>query len=112
MFFGGAMWLIGGVFALEGLRRGLIGGSSLSLFIIKEFGLHGSSLPTLNFLRNYLDIEERIIDTLPDYFQFFVTPWTDHHEAGVTYLKILDILAKYEFPTECDPEGAVCQFYW
>lgn len=112
MFFGGSMWLIGGVFALEGMRRGFIGGSSLSLFIIKEFGLHGSALPTLDYLRKYLDIEEGIIDALPDYLEVFMSPWTDHHKAGVTYLKILDLLAESEYPTECDPKATVCQFYW
>jgi len=112
MFFGGAMWLIGGVFALEGMRRGLIGGSSLSLFIIKEFGLTRQALPTLNFMRNYLDVEKAIIDSTPKELKVFLAPFIDFHEANVTFVKIIDILAKYEFPTECDPEGAVCQFYW
>lgn len=105
MFFGSAIWLIGAVFALEGLRRGFIGGSSLSLFIIKEFGLTEQAAPTLAYLRQYLAIEESILASIPKELKVFLSPWIDHHDAGVTYLKIIDLLAEAERPKDCE-------FYW
>ena len=105
MFFGGAIWLIGAVFALEGMRRSFIGGCSLSLFIIKEFGLMGQARPTLAYLRQYLDIEESILARVPKELEIFLSPWIDHHDAGTTFLKILDLLAEAEAPP-------TCEFYW
>lgn len=105
MFFGGSLWLIGSLFALEGLRRGFIGGSSLALFIIKEFGLQGQARPTMEYLRKYLEVEESILAATPKELKVFLSPWIDHHDAGVTYLQILDILAEDEFPP-------TCEYYW
>jgi hypothetical protein len=99
-FFRGS-WLIGASLSLEGMRRTFIGGSSLSLFIIKEFGLSPHAQSTLDLLRGYLDIEAGLIDAIPEPFRWLVSPWTDHHNSGVLFVRILDELVKLEFPSSC-----------
>jgi len=89
----------------ESMRRGFIGGSALSLFIIKEFGLDRQAVPTLNAMRSYLEIEENLISQIPPFFEFLVTPVTDYHQAAKTYLEILDILAEAQRPR-------ACEYYW
>jgi len=99
------MWLIGVGFSLESMRRGYIGGSSLSLFIIKQFGLEGQAIPTLNFLRGYLIQEQYLIDSLSPPLDFLAFPFKDFHLAASTFLKIVDILAEAQAPT-------TCELYW
>jgi len=105
MIFSRPLWLLGAAFALESMRRGFVGGSMLSLFIIKEFGLEKQAVPTLNAMRTYLGIEEALLSRIPDFLEFLVMPFTDYHEAAKTYLLILDILAESQRPR-------TCQFYW
>ncbi len=105
MIFTRPMWLIGTGFALESMRRGFIGGSALSLFIIKEFGLDKQAAPTMGYMRSYLDWEETLLSQIPPFLDFLVIPFTDYHEAGKTYLQILDILAESQRPPACD-------YYW
>lgn len=90
---------------LESMRRGFVGGSMLSLFIIKEFGLDKQAAPTLNALRTYLAIEEAVLSQIPPFLAFLVTPFTDYHQAAETYLLIVDILAEMQRPP-------TCEFYW
>jgi len=99
------LWLLGAAFALESVRRGYIGGSALSLFVIKEFGLDKQAVPTLDAMRSYLDLEETLLSQIPEFLEFLVMPFTDYHEAAKTYLVILDILAESQRPP-------TCQFYW
>jgi len=87
------------------MRRGFIGGSALSLFIIKEFGLERQAVPTLNALRVYLDIEEKMIAQIPPLFVWLLTPITDYHLAAKTYLEIIDGLSEKQRPR-------TCEFYW
>ena len=87
------------------MRRGFVSGSALSLFIIKEFGLERQAVPTLNFLRGYLEVEQLLIDSIPPYLSFLATPFTDFHESAKTYLEILDILSESQRPR-------TCEFYW
>jgi len=89
----------------ESMRRGFLGGSALSLFIIKEFGLERQAVPTLNFMRSYLAVEEAMIAQIPPVFEWLVTPITDYHLAAKTYLEILDILAESQRPRSCE-------YYW
>lgn len=89
----------------ESFRRGFIGGSSLSLFIIKEFGLERQAVPTLAWLRRYVDIEEEFIAQIPPYFEWLVFPITDYHLAAKTFLQILDALSELQRPR-------TCEFYW
>jgi len=77
----------------------------LSLFIIKEFGLERQAVPTLNWLRRYLDIEEGLLSQIPDFLDFLTMPFTDYHDAAKLYLQILDILSEAQRPR-------TCQFYW
>jgi hypothetical protein len=84
--------------ALEGFRRGTIGGSLLSLFIIKEFGLEGQARPTLDFLRWELSFEEKVIDEIPPPLFFIASPFIDYHEAAKYALQAFDILASEEAP--------------
>lgn len=99
------MFLIGVAFSLESMRRTFVGGSSLSLFIIKEFGLEQQAKPTLNYLRRYLEIEEEMLERLPDFMECLFPPFTDYHYSAVTFLEIVDILAEMQRPP-------TCEFYW
>jgi len=105
MIFSRPKWLIGAAFALESVRRGYIGGSALSLFIIKEFGLDRQAVPTLNAMRSYLELEETLLAQIPGFLDFLVTPFTDYHEAATLYLQIIDILAELQRPL-------TCEYYW
>jgi len=91
--------------SLESMRRGFVGGSALSLFIIKEFGLDKQAVPTLQWLRGYLDIEEQLLGQLPDYLEFLLTPFTDYHDAAKCFLEIVDGLAEKQRPP-------TCEYYW
>lgn len=97
--------MIGLVYNLEALRRGFLGGTGLSLFIIKEFGLDHLGRAHLDMLRNYVEIEGAMIDTIPDFLEWMVWPWLDHYEATKTYVAILDDLVEYQDP-------ANCSYYW
>lgn len=87
--------------ALESMRRGFIGGSALSLFIIKEFGLEQQARPTLSALRGYLDWEETLLSQIPPFLEFLLRPYTDYHNAATTFLEIVDILAELQRPSAC-----------
>ncbi len=65
MIFRKALWLIGAGMGLESMRRGFVGGSMLSLFVVKEFGLEKAAIPTMNALRTYLNIEEKLLSQIP-----------------------------------------------
>ncbi len=88
--------------SLESMRRGFIGGSALSLFIIKEFGLDKQAVPTLNALRGYLEVEEWLLTQIHPFLGFLIAPFTDYHNAAKTYLKIVDILAELQRPLACE----------
>lgn len=105
MIFTKPLWLIGVGMSLESMRRGFVGGSALSLFVIKEFGLEKQAVPTLNALRGYLEIEEKLLSAIPPFLSFLLTPFTDYHESAKAYLAILDILAESQRPSTCD-------YYW
>jgi len=77
----------------------------LSLFVIKEFGLDKQAVPTLDWLRRYIEIEEGLLSQIPEFLEFLVTPFTDYHESAKVYLKILEILAEAQRPPGCE-------YYW
>jgi len=105
MIFTKPLWLLGAAMTLESMRRGFVGGSALALFIIKEFGLEQGAVPTLNFLRSYLAIEEQLLDQIPDFLDCLILPFTDYHNASVCYLHILEELAEKQRPSSC-------AYYW
>jgi len=105
MIFSRPKWLIGAAFALESVRRGYMGGSALSLFIIKEFGLDRQAVPTLNAMRSYLELEGILLAQIPGFLDFLVTPFTDYHESAQLFLEIIAILADLQRPP-------TCEYYW
>jgi len=105
MMFSPPLWLVGAAFTLEKFRRGFIGGSSLALFVVKEFGLDQQAVPTLNMLRGYLDMEEVILAQIEPFLAFLFRPFTDFHEAAKAYLEIIDGLAESQRPR-------ACSYYW
>ena len=105
MIFSKPLWLIGVGMSLEGMRRGFIGGSALSLFIIKEFGLEREAVPVINAMRGYLEVEAALLESIPPFLAFLVIPFTDYHEAAKNYLVTLEILAELQQPP-------TCEFYW
>jgi len=105
VIFSRPLWLLGAAFSLESLRRGFVGGSALSLFIIKEFGLDKQAAPTLKFMRSYLATEEVLLTQIPDYLAFLVTPFQDYHDAATAFLEIVDGLAQKQRPP-------TCEYYW
>ncbi len=105
MIFSRPLWLLGAAFSLESMRRGFIGGSALSLFIIKEFGLDKQAAPTLDAMRSYLEVEETLLAQIPPFLEFLVTPFTDYHESAKLYLQIIEILAESQRPPGCE-------YYW
>jgi hypothetical protein len=108
MIFTKPLWLIGVGMGLESMRRGFVGGSALSLFVIKEFGLEGQAIPTMTLLRAYLDIEGDLLSRLPPFLAFLFSPYLDYHNSSVTFLAIVDILAEHQRDAESD----TCEFYW
>ena len=98
-------WLLGACFHLESFRRGFVGGSALALFIIKEFGLERQAVPTMEWMRTYLDFESELLAQIPAPLSFLLTPFTDYHEAAELYLRILAVLAESQRPP-------TCEFYW
>jgi len=105
MIFSNPLWLLGAGMALESMRRGFIGGSALSLFIIKDFGLEYQAVPTMDAMRTYLATEEILLTQLPAFLDFLLTPFTDYHESAKLYLQILEILADLQRPL-------ICPSYW
>lgn len=101
MIFTKPLWLLAAAMTLESMRRGFVGGSALSLFVIKEFGLEGGALPTLTFLRGYLATEERLLETIPPFLFFLILPFTDYHNASKCYLSIIEELAEKQSPQQC-----------
>lgn len=90
---------------LESMRRGFVGGTMLSLFIVKEFGLEGQAVPAMNNLRTYLAIEEELLAHIPSIISFMLAPFYDYHVAAETALEIFDILSELQ---QC----RTCAYYW
>lgn len=105
MLFTRPLWLLGVGLSLESMRRGFVGGTSLSLFIIKDIGLEGRGRQHLEMLKGYLDIEAALLAGIPGYLEFLFLPFLDYHDAGKTYVAILEDLVEYQDP-------ANCSWYW
>jgi len=99
------MWLIRIGKSIDGIRRGYIGGSALSLFIIKAYGLDKGAVPTLDFMRGALVLEEGLLAEIPVLLNWLLFVFQDYHDANVMYLKILELLAESQRPS-------ACSFYW
>jgi len=82
-----------------------MGGSALSLFIIKEFGLEGGAVPTMNWMRHALTLEEQLIGQIPLILSWLRYVIYDYHNANLVYLQILEILAESQRPS-------TCEYYW
>ena len=110
MFFVQAPWIIGRAMSLESMRRCFIGGTSLCLFI----DLAGDSPLSCSrdnaFLRSYLPIEEMLINELPPFLRWMVSPWIDYHNAAATFLKISEALCARKLILEA--EITSCEEVW
>lgn len=91
--------------SLESMRRGFVGGTSLSLFVIKEFGLEKHGKVTCEFLRYYLEVEEEMLSRVPDWLEWAFIIFQDYHDSAVVYLDILDDMVEIQQPSKC-------QWYW
>lgn len=105
MLFTRPLWLLGVGLSLESMRRGFVGGTSLSLFIIKDIGLEGRGRQHVEMLKTYLEIEAGLLSLIPDWLEFLVYPFMDYHDAGETFVAILEDLVEYQDP-------ANCLYYW
>jgi hypothetical protein len=92
MMFTSPRWLIGAGFALEGMRRCLIGGTALALFIDLSGLEPPSAVRDVEFLRRYLEVEERLIQNIPPIIAFITSPFIDYHNANCVFLDICDQL--------------------
>ena len=93
MMFRPPWWLIGAGLSLEGMRRCFIGGTSLALFIDLSGLEPPSVVRDLDFLRNYLAIEEELIQAIPPIIAYVAAPFIDYHNAASVFLEITDLLA-------------------
>lgn len=105
MRFFNAWFLMGASLSLEGMRRNFIGGTSLSLFIIIQYGLTHHADEALANLEAYLGIEQQFINALPGAVAFLLTPWVDHHNSGVASLRVFRLLLGTRNLT-------ACEIYW
>lgn len=102
------MWLIGAAMSLDSMRRGFVGGCSLAIFVAKSNQCEEHIDDMLGLLAGYLVIESQLLAAIPPPIWFLVWPFGDYHDASLTYLKILTILAEAQKVTE----GDTCEYYW
>lgn len=105
MLFRPPIWLLGVGMALESMRRGFVGGTGLSLFIIKDFGFDWQGREHCQMLRDYLEIEAMLLEQIPDWLTWLFWIFQDYHDAAVTYVTILEELVEYQDPQRCS-------WYW
>lgn len=83
------MFLILGVgFAFEGLRRAWLGGTALAVFIDIGQSTPTSCLRDVAALRLYLDVENELINGVPELLRGLIAPWIDHHNAQECFYEI------------------------
>lgn len=92
MMFKSPMWLIGAGLGLESMRRCLIGGTALALFIDLSGLDQPSAIRDVGFLRGYLELEEQLIQEIPPIIAFITSPFIDYHNANCVFLDICDRL--------------------
>lgn len=102
------MWLIGGALSLEGMRRGFVGGCSLAIFVAKTNQCEKHLQDMIELLSKYLVIEAGLLNNIPPPISFLLWPFMDYHDAAVTYLQIMIIIAEEQKVTE----GDNCEYYW
>lgn len=83
------MFLVLGVgFAFEGLRRAWLGGTALMLFIDIGQSTPESCLRDVAALRSYLDVDQEVINKVPELMWPLIAPWIDHHNAQECFYEI------------------------
>lgn len=92
MFYSPAFILLGVAYALEGLRRGMLGGTSLGIFIDISSNPPESCQRDLERLRGYLDKDKLILQCVPQIAWPLIGPWIDHHNAAECFYEIACIL--------------------
>jgi hypothetical protein len=88
------MFIIGAALSLESMRRGVMGGTALSLFIdLSIDNQTGCQLRVAN-LEKYLDIEEQLLYSLPPLLQWLWGPFLDYHNAQRCFFTIANTLCQ------------------
>jgi len=103
MMFAHPYWLIGAGMSLESMRRCFIGGTALALFIDLSGLEPPSVVRDLTFLRNYLKIEEELIQNIPPIIAFIASPYIDYHKANCLFVDIVDRLQLFRRELSCNP---------
>lgn len=94
------LWsLLGLAFALEGLRRCWLSGTSLCLFIDIGSSIPASCIRECENLRRYLDVDCTLLDAIPKLFWPIIGPWIDHHNAQECFYEIaMELCMTRNFP--------------
>lgn len=110
MFMSPLFLFLGIGFALEGLRRAWISGTSLALFIDISSSTPKSCLRDTAALRRYLDADRDIIESVPETAWPLIGPWIDHHNAQECFYEIaLELCNQRNFPWA---DSKSCQEIW
>lgn len=88
--------------SMESMRRTYIGGSFLSLFIIKSYGLDRQAAPTLKYLKAAIDTLEGQIARLKSPLGFLTQPFIDYAGSAVVSMHIIEILKEIQRPPGCE----------
>jgi len=87
--------------SLDSMRRGFIGGVSLSLFIDLSGLGQESCQRDLKFLAAYLPIEEDLIKNIPFFLSFITRPFEDYHLAAMCFYETAKELCQQKGELEC-----------
>jgi len=86
------LFVFGTVLSLESMRRGFMGGSALSLFIdISNNNKEGCKV-RIQFMAQYLDIEEYLLTQIPGFLSWAAGPFIDYHKAQRCFFTIAEAL--------------------
>ena len=95
-------FFFGVVISMESMRRTYVGGASLSLFIIKSYGLDRQAADCLRWLRKGLRLMGGEIERVPWLISWIAAPYLDYVQSGETFIKIIDILKDLQRPPGCE----------
>ncbi|GAH67707.1 unnamed protein product, partial [marine sediment metagenome] len=74
---------------------------ALALFIDLSGLEPPSVIRDLDYLRAYLEVEERLIQNIPPIIAFITSPFIDYHKANCVFLDICDRLARARAEAAC-----------
>ena len=109
MFFGSWRWNIGVVMSLEGLRRGQTGSAMMAAFIDLDAGGNYNMAIHFEHIELMCDLAEIILDRVPPFLAFIVTPFTDYVAGCRCFVKTVEEIVK-DIPVPM--ENYSCAPYW